>query len=133
MADVLSPRRIVRARIGPRGRYKPRPAIILGRVSRPDGADKYKVVVCSHDFDREKLADNEVRLPEGPPWPHPLTKLEEPTVVVVDWLEEIASTEIERQEGEIPHETLLRILQALKCKYKTTDVNLLPAGGHIPQ
>jgi hypothetical protein len=91
-----------------------------------------KVIVCSTDFDPKCLLENEELLPEGPPWPHPLTQLPESTVAVCDWIEDIHESEIQAYGGEIPPSTLRNIYLFLRKRYGTTDVNLLPSGGHTP-
>jgi hypothetical protein len=120
---------IVYATLGPRGEYKPRrPGIVIGEViSTPS---RIKVVVCSTSFGLP-LQPNEILLPSGPPWPHPLTGLAKPTVAIWDWLEEIAVDEIEAFGGEIPPIIAVEILKRIKQRWGATDPNLLPRGSHV--
>jgi mRNA-degrading endonuclease toxin of MazEF toxin-antitoxin module len=92
---------IIRATFGPRGQHKPkRPAVVA--ISR-EQIKKYGgliVVVGSTDSIKP---DIEVELPFGAAGkPHPLTGLEERTLISGDWQRVIRVTQVEDVCGEVP-------------------------------
>lgn len=129
MRTLVSNYPIVFVQIGPRGNYKTRPAIILGRLALRPGM--FKVVVCTTDF-CQPLQPNEILLAAGDTWPHPLTKLDRETVVVWDWLEDIQQNEILMIGGRAPNEVVYHVFSNLKRRFGTTDMDLLPVGTHTP-
>lgn len=123
---------IVWACIGPRGKYKKRPAIVLSDVVIPNPATRIVVAVCSTDFDEDDLKPNELLIPSDTA-SQLLTQLTDPTVVVWDWLEDISVSEVEEYGGRLPPDTALELFKKLKNKYKTTDPIGMPLGNHVPR
>lgn len=111
-AQKLKQGRIVWLKLGPRGGYKERPAVILTSDSDLDPAEPFHVAVGSSRIS-SPLAPNEVLLPTGSKSRHPLTKLKQPTVIVCDWIEEVRSSDVLQWGGEAPPTALLEILSKL--------------------
>ncbi|HVA50118.1 MAG TPA: type II toxin-antitoxin system PemK/MazF family toxin [Pirellulales bacterium] len=103
---------IVWAKLGPRGLYKKRPAVILTRDSELDATKSFFVAAGSCQVS-SPLAANEVLLPSGGSLPHPLTRLKKPTVIVCDWIEEVTYSDVIQWGGETPPTALLEILSKL--------------------
>lgn len=108
-AKKLKQGRIVWVKLGPRGGYKERPAVILTRDCDLDPVQPFHVAVGSSQIS-SPLAPNEVLLPAGVKSRHPLTKLKRPTVIVCDWIAEVRYSDVLQWGGEAPPTVLLEIL-----------------------
>lgn len=104
--------RIVWVKLGPRGGYKKRPAVILTSDADLDPAETFFVAAGSSQVTLP-IADNEVLLPAGTTSKHPLTKLKRPTVIVCDWIEEVSYSDVFQWGGETPPTALLEIISKL--------------------
>lgn len=111
-AQKLKQGRIIWLKLGPRGGYEERPAVILTSDAELDPAAPFHVAVGSSQIS-SPLAPNEVLLPAGNKAKHPLTKLKRPTVIVCDWIEEISYSNVLQWGGETPPTVLLEILSKL--------------------
>jgi hypothetical protein len=123
VADSAARGRIVWVRLGPRGDYKKRPAVVLSDVhdTRPDTI--IRIMGGTTDFTKP-IRDVEVLLPfYPPPKRHPLTKLRKETIVVCDWIDEVKVADILQFGGFVPGKVLFQMLDKMKQVFGTENVD----------
>jgi mRNA-degrading endonuclease toxin of MazEF toxin-antitoxin module len=109
---------IVWVRLGPRGGYKERPAVVL---DSPDSDGNLFVVVGTTQVGDDPAT--EIELPSSAPIRHPLTKLKKRTVVCLTWREKIHRSSIRDIGGDCPRSLLLDIkrkIRAIAQKHRET-------------
>lgn len=121
----IVPGRIVWAELGPRGRYKRRPCLI---VTPPDADGTFNVAGGSTQFDEthprpidvELLSSGVKKPPPGAPQPnppptrHPLTKLKWRTVVDCKWIVPLVESKILQYGGTVPPTTLSQVVAKVR-------------------
>ncbi len=105
----IEPGRIIWARLGPRGGYKKRPAVVISELE----VDGSFFVVVGTTQRQGSCKDTEVELPWHRPR-HPRTYLNRPTVVDCTWVQKLTSAEVEEEGGVVPDTCLVDILQKVE-------------------
>ena len=117
MASSIFPAKIVWVRVGPRGDYKDRPAVVL---SQPDSDGNFLVVCCTSQVGGDQ--DNEILLPYDPV-KNAVTKFREPVAAVLDWPERINTKEILRIGGFVPPTYYEKIQDGVREKNLPSNLN----------
>ena len=126
MSNRIQRGRIVWVRLGPRGDWKLRPAVVLHDVPDPKPDSLIRLVGGTTAFTKP-LSENEIPLPfHPPPNPHPLTKLKTETIVACDWIVEVENSQIELLGGFVPGSALFRIFERIAILFGTRDPQSIP-------
>lgn len=111
MIDNIPPGTIVWARLGPRGQYKKRPAVILSSLD----ADGHFFVIVGSSLDPINPADG-IEIPWNPSG-HCRTKMRKRSILDRTWVQTIRPNDIEQIGGILPGTTLAQVYEAIsKCK-----------------
>ena len=100
---------IVWVRLGPRGGWKPRPAVVL---SAPNVNGELYIVPGSTQ--PATNPDHQLELPYAV-GRHPLTKLKERTLIDLDWFEKIDAGSVLEVNGYCPPSLLVEIQQKIRA------------------
>ncbi|MGW8255904.1 MAG: type II toxin-antitoxin system PemK/MazF family toxin [Thermoguttaceae bacterium] len=110
MTRDIIPGRIVWVRVGPRGGYKERPAVVL---SAPDAEGNINIVVATTQIGNDPIM--EIELPSSSPERHPLTNLNKRTVVCLTWRAEVHKSAIRELGGKCPPTIFAEIVKKLRA------------------
>lgn len=103
--------RIVWVKLGPRGDFKKRPAVIIETDDEDNPSEV--ILAAGSTVIGNPLGPNEVVLPYRKAGKHPITKLNRETVIVCDWIESVNPSQILAYGGEVPASTLSQILKKI--------------------